>query len=509
MKKRLKPAVILSVILSLCMALLFNVSALNTETLTGAGAAEPTFSMTGSGVLQIPDVYAAQADFTVDTYGELIQTVTAQYVARNTEFSVRVNDAGDALLNKLSDSETFWRDVFTCDLPDTTSDIYYLRSNMSGTIRVQYSYDSEKTICEFTQSYYTTAQQEAFVDSTVESVLISLDMDTMNPYEKIKAAHDYIVSNVEYDYSLTKYSAYDALYSGETVCNGYALLTYKMLIEAGVLVKIVTGMATSGGSSENHAWNVVKIGPWWYNLDVTWDDTGRTMDYFLKNEAAFSDHFASAGYPETVYIENFEISPTNFDPTADNLYYDPAEISSWARDGVMTLIERGVVPEALQSDFQNSITRAEFTALIVAIYEYAKGPYTLQNASPFNDISGSAYAEQIAKGYELGLINGYENVSENGVTEYTFKPEGTLTREQCAKIISAAAGVINGSTIESEAALPFGDIASISSWALMFVQYAFENELMNGTGDNFDPQGLLTREQAMLIAERMIVKYGW
>ncbi len=507
MKRRLiKPAVVIGVILSLFITLLFNVTAFKAEERACASMTEPVFSVTGGSTLLTPAAYAAQADFTVNTYEELIATVAQQYVARDTEFSVWLNNSGEELINQLS--ETLWRDVYTYDIPGTTSDIYYLRYNMSGRSQMEYSYNSEHVFCEFTQTYHTTAEQEAYVDSTVESILNSLGLDALNPYEKIKAVHVYIVNNVEYDYTLSKYSAYEALYSGETVCNGYALLTYKMLLEAGVPVKIITGTATSGGTTENHAWNVVKIGPWWYNLDVTWDDTGRTTDYFLKSEAAFSDHSA-ATYPDTVYIENFEISPTDFDPSADVLYYDPTELSTWARDGVMALIGRGVVPAPLQSDFQNSITRAEFTALMVGIYEYAKGPYTLQNASPFKDISGSIYAEQIAKGYELGLIDGYEIVSENGVTEYVFKPEGTLTREQCAKIISAAAGVINGNIIESDATLPFADTASISSWALVYVQYAFENELMKGMVDTFEPQGLLTREQAMLIAERMIEKYGW
>ncbi len=41
------------------------------------------------------------------------------------------------------------------------------------------------------------------------------------------------------------------------------------------------------------------------------------------------------------------------------------------------------------------------------------------------------------------------------------------------------------------------------------MRYAFEKELMTGTGTNFEPLTVLTREQAMVIAERMIEKYGW
>ena len=508
MRKRLKSAVTLGVIASLFVTLLFNASAAKTEDQINAGFFEPAV-ITGSYTLHLSEAYAAQADFTVDTYEGLIETVARQYVARDTEFSVQINNSETAFIEQLGDGESFWGDVFTCDLSGTISDTYYLWCS-TGIKQMQYTYDGTKTVCEFTQTFLTTAAEEAYVDSAVENILESLNLDACNTYEKIKAIHEYIVSNVEYDTTYTNYSAYEALYSGETVCNGYALLSYKMLSGSRRSAKIITGTATSGGETGLHAWNVVKIGPWWYNLDVTWNDGARTTDYFLKNEEAFSDHSASTSYPETVYEQDYDISPVDFDPSAEDvIYYDPADISLWAREEVVSLIARGVVPVSVQSNFQNSITRAEFTALMAAIYEYAKGEYALESGSPFIDISESIFAGQIEKGYTLGLISGYEIESENGVTEYLFKPEGTLTREQCAKIISDAAGIINGNAIASDAVLPFGDTASISSWALMYVRYAFENGLMNGMDDGFKPQGLLTREQAMLIAERMIEKYSW
>ena len=501
MKKNNKRIVVFGILLSLFAFLFFDVSALDPiDYATAASFNEAAYSITGETCLQTIPAYAVDADFTVNTYDELIKTIVQQYVARDTDFTVLINDAGDELFDQLGNSKTFWNDVFTYDLPETTSDIYYLYTSRSGTSQAQYSMYSTYTLMRMTQSFYTTAEQEEYVDTALDSILEALALENLNPYEKVKVIHDYIVNNVEYDYTIQKFSAYEALYSGETVCNGYALLAYKMLMEADVPVKIVTGLATSGGATENHAWNVVQIGSSWYNMDVTWDDTARTTEYFLRNDTAFSDHIPAV-YPDTVYDEQIEISLTDFDPTADVLYYDPAQISSWAQEDIIALIERNVVPQSIQSDFQNDMTRDEFTALMVGVYEYAKGSYALQNSSPFTDIGDSIFAEQISKGYELGLIS--------GVAVDAFDPYGTLTREQCAKIIGSTAGLINGNDIISEAQLPFLDALSISDWALLYVKYAFENELMNGTGENFEPQGLLTREQAMVIAERMIEKYGW
>jgi hypothetical protein len=55
----------------------------------------------------------------------------------------------------------------------------------------------------------------------------------------------------------------------------------------------------------------------------------------------------------------------------------------------------------------------------------------------------------------------------------------------------------------------YSDNSSISGWAVVFVAYATEQGLMIGAENNlFKPLDNLTREEAMLLAERMIAKYA-
>ncbi len=117
-------------------------------------------------------------------------------------------------------------------------------------------------------SYLTTLDQEKYVDQKVDEILSTVLEVGMNPDQKVKAIHDYIVLNVAYDQTMTGNSAYAALNKGQTVCQGYSLLAYKMLTQAGLQARIIRGNA--GG--EAHAWNMVNLDDEWYHIDFTWDD---------------------------------------------------------------------------------------------------------------------------------------------------------------------------------------------------------------------------------------------
>lgn len=119
-------------------------------------------------------------------------------------------------------------------------------------------------------SYKTTKEQEDYIDSTVEFIVSKLTNVDMSDDEKEKLIHDYIVTNVDYCEEEKYGNAYSALYYGKTKCDGYAMLTHKMLKAAGIENIIVT--------NEDHAWNVVKIDNKWYHFDTTWND-GKKKDY--------------------------------------------------------------------------------------------------------------------------------------------------------------------------------------------------------------------------------------
>jgi hypothetical protein len=157
----------------------------------------------------------------------------------------------------------------------------------------------------FRFTYWETLSQTNEVKKRVTQTLSQILTPDMNDYQKEKTIHDWIVTHIAYDKRLVSHSAYDGLMNGHTVCQGYALLTYEMMKQAGIPVKIVEG--TSRGIA--HTWNLVQIGGKWYHLDTTWDDpvpdvAGRTVYnyYNLTDSELRTDHRwkPSASYPTAV-----------------------------------------------------------------------------------------------------------------------------------------------------------------------------------------------------------------
>jgi hypothetical protein len=134
-----------------------------------------------------------------------------------------------------------------------------------------------------------------------KAVVAEIIRPGMSDYEKELAIHDYLLLHVAYDYDnyvqdavpYDSYTMYGALIKGVAVCQGYAYAAQLMLEMAGIESHIVTGTA----NGIPHAWNKVKIGGEYYNLDVTWDDPvpdvqGRvTYGYFnVTDEELRRDH---------------------------------------------------------------------------------------------------------------------------------------------------------------------------------------------------------------------------
>jgi len=163
--------------------------------------------------------------------------------------------------------------------------------------------------------------------------------------------------------------------------------------------------------------------------------------------------------------------------------------SSWAREGISEALALDLVPQPLQNYYTNNITRAEFTAIAVLLYETITGT-EITGRVTFNDTADI----NIQKAAYLGIITGTGNNN--------FSPNMPFNREQAAVIISRLAEAI-GQPLPTQDTT-FADNAEISSWAIVQVGQAQAAEIMGGVGSNrFNPQGPFTREQSIITMLRL------
>lgn len=144
---------------------------------------------------------------------------------------------------------------------------------------------------KYTMSYHSNAEQEEKLTEAVAMAMTELQLNGLSEAKKITKIHDYICNHVDYEYNSKEeqiYTAYGALCTGKAVCQGYAVLFYRLCKEAGLSVRIISGTGNGGA----HGWNIVRIGSKYYNVDCTWDGQGATTynKYLLKSEADFKDH---------------------------------------------------------------------------------------------------------------------------------------------------------------------------------------------------------------------------
>ncbi|MCL2387696.1 MAG: S-layer homology domain-containing protein [Defluviitaleaceae bacterium] len=166
------------------------------------------------------------------------------------------------------------------------------------------------------------------------------------------------------------------------------------------------------------------------------------------------------------------------------------EPSAWAAEQVNAAIAENLVPQNLQSDYTQATTRAEFSALAVALYEAVRGE-EITGRVTFDDTTDI----NVEKAAYIGVVT--------GVGGGRFNPDGTLTREQAAVMLDRLTKAIE--IPMSSGGLPhFYDMDEVSDWAVSAIINVNQLRVMGGVGNNlFAPQQPYTREQSIVSLKRV------
>lgn len=174
----------------------------------------------------------------------------------------------EIILSQTSKTQTDIYDIVS-DIGDDHLELFYFRYsnyvNDGSEVKLQLYYGQKEDIIP----------KKTAMDNKIQEILSTVS-DDMNDYEKEKAIHDYLVSHISYDLQnylnhtipIESFHPYGILVNGTGVCQGYAE-TFKVLMH---FLDIDCIIVSGEGNEEGHAWNMVRLGDSWYQVDCTWDD---------------------------------------------------------------------------------------------------------------------------------------------------------------------------------------------------------------------------------------------
>lgn len=269
----------------------------------------------------------------VNQYGvETAKIMTSVAVLSDTSLEGLITQLENALLQrKTAFTIDYYGDISNLEekvdqaIKTVLSNNEYLSYDFQG-LKYSGSGTNAKFTLSFTVDYYQTADQVHYVDNRIQKILTEMIIKPdMNTHEKVKAVHDYVVLNVQYDTTLNQNvnAPYFALTQGKTLCNGYAMLMYLMLKELDIPVRLISGTADGIG----HAWNLVQLDGKWYHLDATWDDPvpdkqGRTLyNYYLVSDNLIDNNHLWQQGGLNGYEQSYPAADTDYAETLSNLGY--------------------------------------------------------------------------------------------------------------------------------------------------------------------------------------------
>ncbi len=205
-----------------------------------------------------------------DNYKKLYKQIYAN--------SLNMNDTFTPIIDINKNDITLVMEALLYDHPE----LFWLDNSYA------YKYNTKgiclQLILKFNNTSNDIENNKRLFDREVNAILQeSLNYD--NLLEKEIFVHDRLVQNLNYDLSSdNNQSAYSALVNHYSVCAGYSKAFQYIMQKLGIPCYYVTG--DSGG---DHAWNIIKLDDYYYNVDLTWDNTGGNMyAYFNKNDKDFS-----------------------------------------------------------------------------------------------------------------------------------------------------------------------------------------------------------------------------
>ena len=176
---------------------------------------------------------------------------------------------------------------------------------VSQQIRMASSFLSKELLPNYLYSPSQIAQLRNQLEAAAQAIIDECINEHQSEYDKVRALHDYLKSNLEYDmvaatsgYSIPEaHNLVGALIKHKCVCEGFAKAFKFLCDKVGIECWVVAGVGNSTLGTGPHGWNIVRINGYYHHVDVTWDnqysDSSSAPNYGylnLSDEEISKDH---------------------------------------------------------------------------------------------------------------------------------------------------------------------------------------------------------------------------
>ena len=147
---------------------------------------------------------------------------------------------------------------------------------------------SDSDYCVFTPGY-------TYTDSEIDEIQTAMDQsfqeakalipEDAGDYEKVRIVYTYVIDHTQYQTGEDDQSIAGVFWKKSAVCAGYAGAVQYLLERLDIPCIYVDG--STKGSTEGHAWDIVKIGQEYYYVDAT---NGDQPDFLNGDAAQLEEH---------------------------------------------------------------------------------------------------------------------------------------------------------------------------------------------------------------------------
>jgi len=304
-----------------------------------------------------------------------------------------------------------------------------------------------------------------------------------------------------------------SLYSWGTGGNNGIYTENGWVEDAGSPYKVMDNVVMAAMCNNGSGVLVVKTDGSLWGWDNQWHDEGdrQTPYKYADNVASVSNgerHAVIIKKDNTLwtmggnyrYGLGYNSDETWYTPLTKILDHIQDAPASWAMTEVEQAIGMQLIPDDMQGNYTQAISREEFCILAVILIENKSGMsiedyivsqgLEVRTVSPFVDCDNP----DVIAANVLGIVD--------GTSTTTFEPDKQLTREQAAKMLSATARAYGKDITASTPS--YVDTADIANWALPYTGYVYNVSVMRGVGGNkFNPKGGYQRQQAYMTMYRL------